>query len=165
MQDVESAEARCRVVHHLNQFLRRLRQYHSEAEWTTAVLDAVSDFVSQAALFANDSHGLHLRRQFNLHIPESLSFPLSSAPAFATAIESKDPVIALRTAAEVTECLSGSDPGERALIVPILNGSRVVAVLFAANQDQIDVNALELVAGMASLVLERQSASPLKIVS
>jgi hypothetical protein len=41
--------------------------------------------------------------------------------------------------------------------VPILNGPRVVALLFAANQDYLDVNAIELIAGLASIVLERQS--------
>ncbi|MBV9155917.1 MAG: GAF domain-containing protein [Acidobacteriaceae bacterium] len=178
MHDLEPAEAGSRVVGNLNQFLRRLRQYRSEAEWISAVLDGASYFVQQGAIFTVEGAGLRLRGQFNLRMPESLEFPISSAAAFGAAIASKDPVVALRTASEVTDCLSQPGAGERALIVPILHGDRVVAALFAANRNEIDINALELVAGMAALVLERQSnlslyaqigtpsfASPLKVVS
>lgn len=154
----QSAQAaRGEIVYELSQFLRRLRQYRTEGEWVAAVIDGVSHFVRQAAVFAVSDEVLRLRGQSNLDLPEDLAFGVRSAGAFRTAVESKDPVIALRTPAEVTETLSVPESGERAHIVPILNGTRVVAVLFAGNQDHVDVNALELVAGMASLVLERQS--------
>jgi hypothetical protein len=38
-----------------------------------------------------------------------------------------------------------------------MNGRRVVAILFAADQEYMDVNALELIAGLGSAVLERQA--------
>ena len=145
------------TIHHVNQLLRRLRQYQTEGEWVSAVLDGASHFVSHVAVFAIEGDALRLRGQAGLSIPENMAFSISSAGAFRAAVASKDPVIALRTPAEVTERLSAPEAGARAHIIPILNGSRVVAVLFAANQDQTDLNAIELITGIASIVLERKS--------
>jgi len=154
----QSAQAaRSEIVQDLSRFLRRLRQYQTESEWYAAVLDGASELVREAAIFAIRDDALCLRGQCNLSLPVDLTFPVRSAGAFATAVDSKDPVIALRTPAEVTGPLSTPESGARAHIVPILNGSRVVAILFAGEGDRVDLNALELLAGMASLVLERQS--------
>ena len=147
--------ARIQLTNELNQALRRLRNYQTEAEWFSAVLDSASPLVHQVAVLELSNGALTVRGQHNLKVSEKFSFPVTSAPAFASAIESRDPIIALRTAAEVTEQLSGPDVSERAHIFPIANGSRVVAVLFAADQDYLDLNALELIAGLASAVLER----------
>jgi hypothetical protein len=156
----ESAQAaRSQITNELNQLLRRLRQYRTEGEWSSAILDATSQVVHQAALFTLQDGVLCLRGQQNLNLAEDLSFSPSTAAAFEAVISSKDTVVALRTPAEVGESLSSPDPQERAHIVPILNGPRVVALLFAANQDYLDVNAIELIAGLASIVLERQSNS------
>jgi hypothetical protein len=65
-------------------------------------------------------------------------------------------VVALRTPNEVGGALAYNERGSRAHLLPVLNGLRVVAVLFAADCD-CDIDALELIAGMASVVLERQS--------
>ncbi len=157
--------ARAEITKELNQVFRRLRQYQSEAEWASAVLDAASHYVRQLALFSLQDGVLSLRCERNLQLTEDLSFAIAGAGAFQTAIDSKDRVVALRTSAEIGESLSSPDPGERAHIVPILNGPRVVALLFAANEGSpnlnVDVNALELIAGLASTVLERRSNADL----
>jgi hypothetical protein len=154
----ESAQAaRSQITNELNQLLRRLHQYRTEGEWSSAILDAASQVVHQVALFTLQDGVLCLRGQQNLNLAEDLSFSPSMAAAFETVISSKDTVVALRTPAEVGESLSSPGRDERAHIVPILNGPRVVALLFAANQDYLDVNAIELIAGLASIVLERQS--------
>ena len=153
--------ARCQITNELNQVFRRLRHYQSESEWISAVLDAASRFVQQVAVLGLQDGVLTLRAQYNLKVPGDLSFPLSSARAFANAIDSRDPIIALRTSAEVTEAFSAPEADERAHIIPIANGARIVAVLFAADQDYIDVNALELIGGLASAVLERRSNTSL----
>ncbi len=153
--------ARCQITNELNQTLRRLRQYQTEGEWFSAVLDAASLFVQQIAVFAFSDGVLTLRGQCKLKLPETLSFPVVSAAAFAGAIETKDPVVAMRTRAEVTDALSLPEVDERAYIFPITNGSRTVAVLFAAAQDYMDANALELITGIASTVLERSSNNSL----
>ncbi len=153
--------ARCQITNELNQCLRRLRHYQTEGEWLSAVLDGAARFAQQAAVLTLHHDLLRLRAQYKLNLPEILSFPVSSAAAFASAIDTRDPVIALRTPSEVTEQLSAPEAGERAHIVPITNGGRVVAVLFAADQEYMDVNALEVIAGIASAVLERRSNASL----
>jgi hypothetical protein len=67
----------------------------------------------------------------------------------------------LRTPTEVTEALSTTNSGERAHLFPITNDSRLAAVLFASGSEDTDVNALELISGIASSVLERQSNTQL----
>lgn len=153
--------ARSQITHQLNQTFRRLHAYEGEAAWIAAILDGVCQFSDETAVFSLNDGVLRLRSQRNLDLPPDFSLPASAAGAFAGAIESKDPVIALRTAAEVSEALSSPEEGARAHIVPVLNGSRVAAIVFAASRDYTDVNALELIAGMASAVLERQANTSL----
>ena len=153
--------ARSQITNELNQSFRRLRNYQTEAEWLSAVLDGASRLVHQAAVLELKDGVLTVRGQHNLKVHENYSFSVTTAPAFASAIESRDPIIALRTPGEVTEQLSGPDVSERAHIFPIANGARVVAVLFAADQDYLDLNGLELLAGLASAVLERRGNSNL----
>lgn len=153
--------ARSQITHQLNQIFRRLRSYDGEAAWIAAILDGVCQFVSEAAVFVLKERLLHLGAQRNLGLAAEFAFSPSSARAFAGAIESKDHIIALRTATEVSEPLSSSEAGARAHIIPVLNGDRVVGFVFACGGDYVDVNALELLAGMASAVLERQSNTAL----
>lgn len=149
------------LVDDLNQLLRRLRQYRTGSDWAAALLDGASRFVHQVAVFAFENGALRLLGQRNLDLPADFSFPAASAAAFAAVIESRDPVVAIRTPTEVTGILAVTADGERAHIIPIVNGSRVVALLFAADLHWVHVNALELVAGMASMVLERQANASL----
>ena len=151
------------MIHELNQLLRRFRQYQNQSEWSSAVLDGSSRFATKTALFAFEGGMFRLRGGHNLEIPESLSFPKAGAGAFRAAAESMDHVIALRTPAEVSEPLSSPNPRDRAHLFPILNGARAVAVLFAAGEEDgdLDTDGLELIAGMASMALERRSNTAL----
>jgi hypothetical protein len=153
--------ARSQVLYELNQLLRRFLHYESEGDWVRLVIEGASAFCHQAALFALEKDVLYLRAQVNLEVPEVLSFPPDWAGAFETVCTSKEPVTALRTPTEVTEALSTTNSGERAHLFPVTNGSRMAAVLFASDGDDTDVNALELIAGIASSVLERQSNTQL----
>lgn len=158
----QSARAgRDQFAQQLNQLLRRLRQYQNESEWVAAVVDGASQFALHVAIFAYESGTFRLRGRANFDIPDDLTFPKGAAGAFSSAIDSKEPVIALRTAAEVTEMLSSPEVRDRAHLFPITNGPRAVAVLFAAGAESVNVDALELVAGLASIVLERQSNASL----
>jgi hypothetical protein len=157
-REVESPErqaARLQLTNELNQLLRRLRSYSNEGEWATALNEGASRFAGESAIFAVESGTLRLRAQSGLRLTPTLSIPLNSAAAFSAAMQSKDPVVALRTPAEVGEALSNGDRRDRAHIFPIQNGSRLVAVIFAAGRDRIDINGLELLAGVASLALQR----------
>ena len=156
-----SRAARSEVLYELNQLLRRFRQYESEGDWVRLVMEGAGAFCRQAALFVLEGDLLRLRAQVNLELPEVLSFPPGWAGAFETVCASKDLVTALRTPTEVTEALSTTNSGERAHLFPITNDSRLAAVLFASDSEDTDANALELIAGIASSVLERQSNTQL----
>ncbi len=149
------------LLEKLNQFVRRLRNYQTEGDWVQTTLDAVSPFCLKAALFAVEGETLRLLGQTASGdwSPE-LTLPLASARAFSTAIDLKDPVTALRTESEVSPVLSEGHASERACVFPIVNGARVSAALFATGES-FDMNALELVTGIASSVLERKANSGL----
>ena len=154
--------ARRQTTASLNQIFRRFRHYQSEGEWFAAAIDAASQFASQVGIFAHQEGVLRLRGQKELNVADDLEIPVSAGGAFAAAIESRDPVVALRRSGEVGEALSVADHTARVHLFPILNDKRVVAVLFAgggssASDDSTDVDALELTAGLASAVLERST--------
>jgi len=147
--------ARAEQLQQLNQLFRRFRAYQTESDWVQATLDAASHYSSHVAVFSITGDTLTLRGQAPAGtLPEDLSFPVGAAAAFASAIESKDPVTAMRTASEVTGSLSKAS--ERAHLFPITNGERVSAILFASDSGS-DMNGLELAAGIASSMLERKA--------
>ena len=149
--------ARRQIAADLNQLFRRIRQYANEEQWIAALLDGASSFAAQLAIFTYAGGDLRLHGQLNFDLPEQAQFPLSSAHAFTAVVESSDSLVALCTASEVGPLLGSSDPSARAHLFPITNSGRVVAILFAIENESLDVNGLELVAGMAAAVLERRS--------
>ena len=76
-------------------------------------------------------------------------------------LRSKEAVTALRSAGEVGAALTAA--GKLAYFFPIVNGSRVVAILFAGG-DEAEVDQLELVANMAASALERQRTTTLAFI-
>jgi len=151
--------ARAEQLQQLNQIFRRFRAYQTETDWVHATLDAAGRYSNYVAVFSIVGDTLKLRGQTPAGLlEEDLAFPLSAAAAFASAIESKDPVTAMRTASEVSRPLS--HPAERAHLFPITNGDRVSAILFASDSAS-DMNGLELVAGIASSLLERKANTAL----
>jgi hypothetical protein len=150
--------ARLSLLHDLNQLLRRLRRYESEVDWVSTTLDGAAQFASQVALFAVRSEKLVLLGERDLPIAPGLEIARQSAAAFSNAISANDSVVALRSPAEVGDALASLESADLACIVPIANRDRVVSVLFApSGLGESNVDSLELVAGLASAVLERSS--------
>jgi len=154
---LQSAQsARVQIAHELNQLFRRFRQYEKEADWVRLVMEGARNYARQSALFALQGETLKLRGAVNIELSIDLTLEIKSVAAFNAVLRSKEPVTALRTYGEVGAALS--TPGKLAYLFPILNGSRVVAILFA-NAEESEVDQLELVADMASSALERQNNS------
>ncbi len=139
----------------LNQLLRRLREYGSESEWVNTLLEGASRFAGRLAVFEVRKDALYLRGQRRMQLPPGLVISTASAPAFAGCISAKDTLLSLCTASEVGPELAGAGSLGRVRLIPVPNGDRVVAVLFAPEDDKLDANGLELIAGIASIVLER----------
>ena len=155
--EAQARQMRTALLTQFNSLGRRFRQYETEEEWVRLVLEGAGAFTHQAALFALENGVAHLRGQVNLELSAALAFPVAEAAAFQSVCATKDPVTALRRPAEVTEALSVAGIA-KGYLLPVLNGSRVAAILFAAgNEQEPDLNGLEFVAGLASGVLERPS--------
>ena len=84
--------------------------------------------------------------------------PLASAPAFGSAVESKDTVVAVGTPSELSQTISsilGDASTKKVYLFPIVVRQNVIAVLYAEpGEVAVDVSALELLAGLASASIE-----------
>ena len=159
-------EERGRTQKHLSDRLnlaaRRLRAFPTPAEWCRALVEAARDFCDRAALFAVNGQHLHLEAVHGFEAAGSLpEIPLDSAPAFSSAVESKDAIVAMRIEGEISAPIAafvGASPGGRCSLFPILALQRVPAILYAdASEGQIDRGALELLAILAGLVLDSRA--------
>lgn len=150
-------DARSALTRELNEILRRFRHYSGESEWLSIVLDAMELFTPEAAVFGVSKERLELRAQRGLTLADAYSLDAPFPHAFSNALSSKDAAVVLPTAGEVGPRLAATDAAKRAVLAPVLNSARVVAVLFASND--MDVQAAELIAGIAGLALERRSNS------
>lgn len=152
----KEAAVRRALARDLSQFTRRIRQYHNEPEWIATVLNGAKLFADKSAILTWKDGNLTLRAEFNFNLAADLSVPTFPASAFAAAIESKEPVISLRTSAEVTSVFA--EPGSgRLQILPISNGARVVAVLVSEAENESNFEFLELIAEIAAAALERHA--------
>jgi hypothetical protein len=141
------------LAHDLNQLFRRFRQYEKEEDWVRLVMEGAGSYARQVALFAVQADMLALRGRQNIELPEALRIAAKDAAAFDAVLQSKEAVTALRTTGEVGSALASQ--GNLAHLFPILNGTRVAAILFAAEDPELDE--LELVANMAASALERSA--------
>ncbi len=85
--------------------------------------------------------------------------PLDSAPAFQSAVETRDTVVAMRTRGEMSRPIAellGESPDGRFYLFPITTARYViVAMLYAdAGPGALQTDALELLAAVAGAVLE-----------
>lgn len=152
--------ARAKTCEELNQIARRLKQYGAETDWYDAVLDGAAQFVSETAIFSVEHDILNAKGTRGFSLPADFSIPLAQAAAFRNARDTGEVVIALRTKGEVSEALAASSPDDRGYVLPISNGARISAMLFAAAGPESNLNALELIVTMASAMLERHSQQP-----
>ncbi len=146
--------SRTATTDELSQIVWRLKNSENESDLMDAALDGTARFAKQVAWFAVEAGKLRARGARRIDLPPDLAIPLANAAAFANAIESKDTVVTLRAPLDVSEALSSGEKPERAFLRPILNRSRVAAVLFASADDQADLNGIELLSLVSSAMLE-----------
>lgn len=146
----------------MNQSIRRISQAQAAGEWTAAVLDAAAPYCRRSILF-----GVGLRsviaeglRGFGEEAAAGWlgrEIQLGSAPAFAAAIESRDVVVAGRSAAEISPelaALGGESEEDRLHLYPILARGRCASLLYAEPLDGEGTHsAVEMIALNAGLSL------------
>jgi hypothetical protein len=148
----------------LNQSVRRLRHFENISQWGDALVESTRGFCDRAVLFTIESGGLHLEAARNLTSGMAMeNVPLTSAPAFLNALESKDTVIAVRTKGEMSDSIAsllGEAEGRKFYLFPVVTRERVGAILYADAEDRpVESGALELLATVAGAVMESRSAT------
>jgi hypothetical protein len=142
----------------LNQAVRRLRASETEEQWSKAIVDATQSFSDRAALFLIRDGALHLGASRNVPGGAIPAIPLDSAPAFLSAAQSRDTVVALRSRSEMSEPVArwaGEDCARKFYVIPVAGKERVAALLYAdAPEHDIDTSGLELLGAMAGAVIE-----------
>lgn len=151
-----ATSARVQTAADLNHIARRLRDYETENDWSAALIDGAALFASETALFVVEGQTLRLRTSKEMRLSAGLSFALSAAQAFANAVASKELVVALRTPGEVGPSLASEDLAARSFLFPVQNSERVAAILFASGNPGPEVQGLELISLLGSLVLSRR---------
>jgi hypothetical protein len=151
------------LTEQLNQTARRLEQAESREVWIRTLLEATNGFCARAALFAIQGKSLRYEGGKNVG-DESLEaeIPLSDAPAFQNAVESKDTVIAIGTRGELSAAAAdflGDTSGKKVYLFPLVIRQTAVGVLYAEPGDQpdaepVDVSALELLSLLAANSIE-----------
>jgi hypothetical protein len=163
--------ARGELAEQLNQAVRRIRQASTPEELLATLLDAACGFAGSAAVFRIDrdvARGVRIRG-----VPEDVAkvfgdfeIPLASAAALAGAVESRDPVIAAITGAEVSgemAALASHGAEDRASIFPLVVENRVPALLYAWGD--VQGAALELFAQVAAAAWTVPAAAPVELVT
>ncbi len=147
LEDARIAKARRNLAGQLSQAVRRLRVFESEQQWSQTLVDATDGFCRRAHLFVVNGPHLETRSMERVALRE--------APAFASAVETKDTVVAMRTRGELSEQIAklvGEDPTQRFYLFPLIVRGRVAAILYA--DTDVESNALELIASCGAAVLE-----------
>ena len=154
------AAARRDLTDWLNQTARRLKQAETRAVWIHSMLDAAAAFCGKAALFLVTPRGLKLEgaRGADVTHADGTEIPVSDAPAFAGALESRDTVVAMGSGRELSPAIAsllGDASDRRVYLFPVVIRQNVAAVLYAEpDGEYLDVSALELLVSLASSSIE-----------
>jgi len=145
---------------HLNQSMRRLRQAAGFAEIARILCDASAPFCNGCAVFHVDHDvvagtcGRGVEYQNDVRFSE-VRFPRKDAAAFAAVIESREPVVTICSAAEISPVLLdvwGNAAPDKAHLFPLTVDGATTGILFAAGE--VGSAALELLAQSAGMALE-----------
>jgi hypothetical protein len=163
--DLARAERRTAFAQ-VSQSVRRLSQAQASGEWAAALLDAAVPYCRRCLLFSVGLRAVIAEgaRGFDEATAAGWSgreIQLQFAPAFATAIESRDVVVALRSPGEISQelaALVGESEHDRAHVYPVLTRGRCAALLFVEpSDDDCTHSALELLAVAAGLAFGARS--------
>jgi hypothetical protein len=162
----DCAEARRSQVESLNQVLRRLRTTDEDHVLELAA-EGCASYAEKVVVLVFERN--QARCAASAGIENGLrAFDTNSAPAIVAAIDSRDPVVALATEAEISPVLAeafGPAPDEKAYLFPVVARHTVVAMLIASGASASTQSApIELLCEAAGMRLEAsgQPAAPVR---
>jgi hypothetical protein len=143
------------VSEHLNAAARRLKTVERQDDWNSAVVDAALGFCDRATVFS--IQGPFLRLEHCSQPVSAWEAPLVEAPAIHQAVEALEPMVAAYSTGQISSSLAGvlGQVAPRLYIFPVTSQGKAVGVLTAEGDTaNVDPNALELLASIASAVYE-----------
>jgi len=162
-----SAEtSRRELIQKLNQIARRLRSFEHERQWSNTLVDATRGFCGRAALFLIRDGNLRLETTRNFDDADLLvEVPLDTAPAFATAVGTRDTLVAMLAPGELSEPIARylGEGDAKVYLFPVVTRQTVPAVLLAES-GEVDVDGLELLVAIAGAVVESRPVAPVRVV-
>jgi hypothetical protein len=155
-------EARRSQVESLNQFLRRLRAA-GEQRVLDLLAEGCASYAGKLVVLVFESNQARSAAGAGLaeQATTPLSFDIQSAPAIVAAIDSRDPVVALATDAEISPVLARAlqlAADQKAYLFPVVARHSVVAMLAAS--DVKDCVPIELLSEAAGMRFETGAAAP-----
>jgi hypothetical protein len=162
-REAEQRESlRAELTEILNQAVRLLRQAGDFSQMAAVLADSSANFCRAIAVFSVDGDRVRAERARGLSTEGaeqfvSLEFSTGHAAAFAGAIQSGDPMVALATPREVSPEVSrifAHKPDDRAYILPVVVRGQPAGLIYAAGE--VEMASLELLAQTAALALEAQ---------
>lgn len=160
-----AAAAREQFAETLNQGLRRLRGTDSLERAAALAVEISAPYAESCAAFFFSGDGAYASEARGLG-GEPIHFSPNAAAAFQSAIETRDPVVAMGTPAEISEALAArleSEDSQRVYLFPMPVRGQVKAVLFASSGPRgpaVQAAPLELIAGMTAIQMETLTAPP-----
>lgn len=144
----------------LNQSLRRLRQASGEKNILQTLSESCAAHTSSTVVLVFENNQAHVAACSGLDAA-GLSFDLAAAPAVVSAIESRDPVVALVAETELApelvrrfETASNASTGHNAYLFPLIARHSVVSMLIASGPAPFNSAPIELLCEAAGMRLE-----------
>jgi hypothetical protein len=155
----QAEEARRLHVEVLNQALRRLRTT-SENQVLNLLAESCAPYVERLVVLVFENNQARCAARAGIENAD-LTFDTDSAPAILTAVDSRDPVIALATEAEISPVLAralGAAADSKAYLFPVVARHTVVAMLVASGTPASAP--IELLCEAAGMRLEANGLPP-----
>lgn len=155
------------LAENLKQTVRRLRRTENETSALALTVEASSCCCTKAAVFVLEQDRARLLADRGLEAG-SLTIQLSKAAAFFTAIETRDPVVAMAAESELSTdfyrlASNGFESSERAHLFPVTVRDAVVAIFFAIGQ--VKQGPMELLAEVTASHLESLRPTVVRVQS
>ena len=156
-----SDQARKTALQSVGQAARWLDKAGNDQQWRMALVDAAAQFCERAALFAVENGRLFCKAASGADIStlQKLAIPFTEAPAFKTAVDTGETVVAIRRAEELSAPVADvfQTPGlKNSFLFPMNSEGHALAILYAEGK-VVDVGALELLMSLAAASAKRRT--------
>ena len=138
---------------------RSLRQAESTAQWVQILADAAAPLADGVLFFRVDGGVLRCEAARGMELVSG-EVVLADAPALRQAVETKETVVTLFVASQLSAAVVGELGGSRrrAQLFPLVGKTRVLGVLLAMDGPGLEVYGLEVLLSLGAAALELREA-------